>query len=328
MAHRIQEFKTLIEENLKNLPFPAHPAQLYDPIRYFLNIGGKRIRPILVMLGAEVFKDEIEKDALPAALAVELFHNFTLMHDDIMDHADLRRGFDTVHKKWNPNVAILSGDNLMIYAYQALAKCPDQYVSELVKVFSEMAIGVCEGQQLDMDFEELQTLTQEDYFEMIEKKTSILLGAALKMGAIIGGANQDEQEALYRFGINLGLAFQIQDDLLDTYGNQNEVGKFIGGDIIENKKTILYIAAINQSNLEQKEELLKLYSTTQLNLDNNIKIQSVISIFDELNVKNTVQNLKNSCIERAYEDLKVLRVAENRLENLRNLAQTLLNRIH
>lgn len=328
MAHRIQEFKTLIEENLKNLPFPAHPAQLYDPIRYFLNIGGKRIRPILVMLGAEIFKDEIEKDALPAALAVELFHNFTLMHDDIMDHADLRRGFDTVHKKWNPNVAILSGDNLMIYAYQALAKCPDQYVSELVKVFSEMAIGVCEGQQLDMDFEELQTLTQEDYFEMIEKKTSILLGAALKMGAIIGGANQDEQEALYRFGINLGLAFQIQDDLLDTYGNQNEVGKFIGGDIIENKKTILYIAAINQSNLEQKEELLKLYSTTQLNLDNNIKIQSVISIFDELNVKNTVQNLKNSCIERAYEDLKVLRVAENRLENLRNLAQTLLNRIH
>lgn len=328
MDYKILDYKTLIEKKIKSLDFPAEPKELYDPIRYFLNIGGKRIRPILVLLGAEVFKDDIKDVALPAALAIELFHNFTLIHDDIMDHADLRRGMETVHKKWNENIAILSGDNLLIYAYKMLANCPKESIPGLVSVFSEMAIGVCEGQQLDMNFENIQNLSQVEYLNMIEKKTSILLGSALKMGAIIGGASAEDQDALYRFGVNLGLAFQIQDDLLDTYGKQNEVGKIIGGDIIENKKTILYIAAINQSNIQQKERLLNLYSEGQGEIDNPSKIQSVISLFDELNVRQSAENLKIECLNRAYEDLNRLNVDPKRLIDLKNLAQTLINRIH
>lgn len=325
MEEKVLNLRNLLEKKVAAYEFPAEPELLYEPIRYFLGIGGKRIRPLLVLLGCEIFAPEKIEEAIPAALAIEFFHNFTLLHDDIMDQAALRRGVQTVHTKWDSNVAILSGDNLLIHAYQQLAMCSGPLVPELLREFNTMAKGVCEGQQWDMDFEKLSSINQTEYFRMIEHKTSVLLGAALKIGSIIGGASTEEQDIIYRFGVNLGMAFQIQDDILDLYGHADQVGKQIGGDILANKKTILYIAAFEQASESAREELQSLFWNKQ-HSDSQAKIARVREIFADLNVLERVTEIKGSFVDKAYQDLERLQVPAQRLETLRNLAQILLTR--
>ena len=231
-------------------------GKLYRPIDYVLSMGGKHLRPSLMLMACNIFSEDIAP-AIKPAIGIEIFHNFTLLHDDIMDKADSRRGKPTVHKKWEENVAILSGDAMLIKAYQYISTCPEKRLSKILEVFSQTAIEVCEGQQYDMDFEKESLVTEEMYLKMIRLKTAVLLGASLKIGAIIGGANQHEANCLYDFGINIGIAFQLKDDLLDVYGNSKKFGKTIGGDITCNKKTFLLIRTINKANEKEKEELEK-----------------------------------------------------------------------
>src|SRR5690606_38318253 len=230
-----------ISERLARRDLPKSPENLYAPIDYILNLSGKRIRPLLVLLGADLFGLENMEHALPASVAIEYFHNFSLIHDDIKDKAPLRRGQQTVHQKWNDNVAILTGDALLVKAYEQLAQCPPHLIPELLRVFNRVALEVCEGQQLDMDFEELDHIRKEEYIEMIRLKTLVLIGGALEMGAVIAEASIENRTKLYNFGVHLGIAFQLQDDILDAFGSTEAFGKQIGGDIIVNKKTILHI---------------------------------------------------------------------------------------
>ena len=248
-----------IEEEIIKIDFPSNPSNLYDPLRYFLAIGGKRMRPILTLMGAEAFGSTLEK-ALPSAMAVELFHNFSLIHDDIMDEAPIRRGQETVHTKWNSNIAILSGDVLLVKAYQMLAKQDASVMSDLLNVFNATAVEVCEGQQFDMDYESRNDVSIDEYIEMIRLKTSVLLGCALEMGAIIAEASKQNRELIYEFGQHIGIAFQIQDDILDLYADPDKFGKQVGGDVLSNKKTLLLLKAYELSNSTQKEELETLYN--------------------------------------------------------------------
>jgi geranylgeranyl diphosphate synthase type II len=246
-----------IEQHLSQWQFPAEPKNLYDPLRYFIAIGGKRIRPLFTVLSAELYNIPL-KESLAGASALELFHNFTLIHDDIMDKAPVRRGLTTVHEKWNANIAILSGDVLMIHAFQALATYTPNTFKALSNMLNQTAIEVCIGQQMDMDFERIESVTEADYIEMIRLKTSVLLGCACAFGGIIGGANESSINGLYHFGEQLGIAFQIQDDILDAFGDSVKVGKQVGGDILSDKKTILYTTFQSTASASDKAEFLRL----------------------------------------------------------------------
>lgn len=322
-------YKSLIEEGISNLPLPDNPANLYEPIRYILGIGGKRVRPLLVLLGADVFGEDHVPKAIPAALSVEMFHNFTLMHDDIMDEAPLRRGMPTVHEKWDSNVAILAGDNLMVLAYRELAQCQADKVPHLLSMFNKMAQEICEGQQLDVEFENRSEVGQEDYVEMIRLKTAVLLGTALKMGATIAGAGEAEAENLYDFGINVGVAFQLQDDILDVYGDPKTFGKQIGGDILSNKKTILLTTALQLAKGSQKQGLTDWIAVDCLKYPEiaDKKITGVKAIYDALGVKQIAIDLQEHYVHLAFEKLEQLQVAPERTQPLRMLAQSLLTRI-
>lgn len=325
----IGQFKGMIEEELASLAFPDCPADLYDPIKYILSIGGKRIRPLLVLLGADVFDSEQVAKALPAALAVEMFHNFTLMHDDIMDEAPLRRGMQTVHEKWDTNVAILAGDNLMVLSYDALAGSELDKVPHLLKMFNKMAREICEGQQLDVEFEKKAQITQEAYIDMIRKKTAVLLGTALKMGAIIAGASEDQAEHLYDFGINIGIAFQLQDDILDVYGDPNTFGKQVGGDILANKKTILLTTAFQHASGSLLQTLTDWSNVTNSDPAQVVKkIEAVKAVYDALGVKRIAANLQEQYVNRAFGHLEKLEIAPERFSTLQMLAQSLLTRIN
>jgi len=292
----LQAYTVRINQGLVGINLPSKPSNLYDPLRYFFTLGGKRVRPILTLLAAEKFiGTDSETDALNAALAVEIFHNFSLVHDDIMDEAPVRRGQQTVHKKWNTNIAILSGDVMLVKAYQYLNSYPAATAKKLIDVFNKTAIEVCEGQQLDMDFEKRSTVGQEEYIEMISLKTSVLLGCALQFGAIVGGADTNAQNALYGYGLNMGVGFQIQDDLLDLYGNPELVGKQVGGDIITNKNTLLMVIAKREANEEQLNTLETLLKET-----NNVKkIEGVLSLFKILNVEEKCKELMNLFYNKA-----------------------------
>ena len=252
-----------------NHSFTKAPATLYEPLNYLLNLGGKRVRPCLVLLALDLYKDDLD-EALPVAYAVELFHNFSLMHDDIMDKADLRRGKATVHKYYDEDSAILSGDLMLIQAYKYIENVSDHHYKKLMSVFNKMAIEVCEGQRMDMDFELTHDVSISDYLEMIKLKTSVLLAASFQMGAIIGDAPEADYHHIYEFGKNIGIAFQIQDDILDTYGDE-QVGKKIGGDILQNKKTYLYLKALELASDKEREQLLDLYSKRDLEADEKIE---------------------------------------------------------
>ncbi|WP_262249276.1 polyprenyl synthetase family protein [Parapedobacter soli] len=312
-----------ISKGLADLDIPNKPANLYDPVRYMLQIGGKRIRPLLTLMAADLFSATDIDAALPAAIAVELFHNFSLVHDDIMDNAPLRRGHRTVHEKWNSNVGILSGDNLLIMAYAQLAKCPPDNLPAILETFNTMATQVCEGQQLDMDFERVATVSVDEYLHMIRLKTSVLLGAALKIGALLAGAKEADAQLIYDFGVYVGIAFQLQDDILDVYGDPERFGKQRGGDILANKKTYLLVKA-----LELAEP------TTRSALDNWLadhsnpseKISGVTAIYDALDVRMEVEAAKQLHINKAYTALDAITVESSRRIPLRQLANTLLDR--
>lgn len=323
-------YKAQIDQAIAEIQFPKQPADLYEPIRYILQLGGKRIRPLLVLLAADLFEENKHQKALPAALAVELFHNFTLMHDDIMDEAPLRRGQPTVHRKWDQNVAILAGDNLLVWAYKQLALCEPEKQVQLLPVFNEMASDVCEGQQWDMDYESASMISRADYIEMIRLKTAVLLGAALKMGALIGDASQEDASCLYDFGINIGIAFQLQDDILDTYGETEQFGKQIGGDILANKKTILLVDAYHEAGQELRNELatwLAVESTTNEE-QNAQKIAAVKAVFGQLGMLERASELKEFYVNQAFSCLEKMSIPQDKLKNLTILAQSLLTRSH
>lgn len=294
----LTDYTELIEKELKSIEFHPHPEKLYEPVKYILDLGGKRIRPALALMSASLFKDDFKK-AMPAALALEIFHNFTLLHDDIMDKADVRRGKATVHKIWDDNTAILSGDAAMILSYDQLSKLPTEIFPQVFKVFNNTALEVCEGQQYDMDFETMDDVTIPEYLEMIRLKTSVLIAASMKIGAIIGGATEMEQDAMYEIGENLGLAFQLQDDYLDCYSDAEKFGKATGGDIANNKKTYLLISALNSGNHKLVSQLHEWIEKE--NPDKEEKINAVKGIYDDLGVGSDTQlasiNFINSAIE-------------------------------
>ncbi len=321
MESELQILAAQIEREIAALQLPASPENLYRPLNYFLSLGGKRIRPILVILGAELFGAGFDKSK-HTALAVELFHNFSLIHDDIMDEAPLRRSQQTIHTKWNSNIAILSGDVLLIKAYQQLCLQENRHIPELMQVFNQMAVEVCEGQQMDMDFETRSSISIPEYIEMIRLKTSVLLGCALELGAIIADASEENRRLLYDFGMNLGIAFQIQDDLLDLYADAEKFGKQVGGDIIANKKTILVLKAAALANPLQKEFLANL---SQI-MNPQQKVEQAINIFAELNIREEVKKLRDSYFEKALEALAKIDIADRNKQQLQALAAFLQDR--
>ncbi|MDB4649357.1 polyprenyl synthetase family protein [Crocinitomicaceae bacterium] len=303
----LENYTKKIDKGLKEINLPEKPNNLYDPLRYFFALGGKRIRPILTLLAAEKFTAKDSRiNALDAALAVEVFHNFSLVHDDIMDEAPVRRGRPTVHTKWDANIAILSGDVMLVKAYQYLNNYPAEVSKKLIDVFNKTAIEVCEGQQMDMDFEKRVLVEQDEYLKMISLKTSVLLGCALQLGAIVGGADLKAQNELYQFGLNMGVAFQIQDDILDLYGDSTLVGKQVGGDIIANKNTLLMILARQEANEKQLSSLEVLLK----GVDNNKKIEGIITLFESLNVKEKCQDLMNVFYKKAEKHLQEIELKD------------------
>jgi|TARA_B100000902_G_scaffold29169_1_gene35028 geranylgeranyl diphosphate synthase type II len=304
----IMEYKEMIIRGLKNISLNHKPDSLYDPVKYFLDIGGKRVRPILTLMSSSSFNCE-PKIALNAALSVELFHNFTLIHDDIMDSANSRRGKETIHNKWGINSAILSGDVMLIMAYQLLENYDNSTYIQLNKLLNKTAKEVCEGQQMDIDFESKLNVSFEQYIKMVSCKTAVLLGCSLKMGAIVAGASIEDQENIYQFGINLGLAFQLQDDYLDTFGNENLVGKKIGGDIIENKKTVLYHMAMINSSKNQKTYITELYNSNDIS--NKIKISKLTLLFKETKADISSKKLINQYTKKAIDSINRLSIDQN-----------------
>lgn len=313
--------QTEIEETLKTLE--VSPAHLYDPIRYIMEDGGKRLRPALVLMACNMFTNDITK-AIPAALGLEVFHNFTLVHDDLMDNAPLRRKRETVHTKWNPNIAILSGDAMSILSYKLICQSDASILKQLLQTFSQTTMEVCEGQQMDMDFETRNDVTVEEYLEMIKLKTSGLIAACTKIGSICGGANETDSSILYDYGLNLGLAFQLQDDLLDVYGDQKTFGKSIGGDILSNKKTFLLLNALKQANEEQSQQLHYWLNATEYQTEE--KIASVIKIFNELEIKELTESKIMEYHKLSLDQMDKVRVSSERKNNLMEVAEKLLSR--
>ena len=318
---RMEKLSALIEHSLVDYPFSSQPENLYDPLRYFMTLGGKRIRPVLTLLSAELFSVPAEK-ALHAALSVELFHNFSLIHDDIMDAAPLRRAKQTVHTKWNQNIAILSGDVLLVKAYQEICQQEPIHLPALLSIFNQTAVEVCEGQQMDMDFETRNDVSIEEYIEMIRLKTSVLLGCALEMGAIVSNATLDDRKHIYAFGQDLGIAFQIKDDILDLYGDPEKFGKQIGGDVIANKKTLLYLYAKSQGDQNQLEAFQQLEKETDLAK----KVKHVRQLFDELGVLEYAKSTMQLYQSKAMHSLDKIQVSESQKQDLKDLAHYLMAR--
>jgi len=317
----MQSFETLSKqfaEKFDTRHFPEQPASLYEPNEYFLRLGGKRVRPVLCLMGNELF-DEIIPDAWHAATAIELFHNFTLIHDDIMDKAPLRRGKQTVHTKYNDSTALLAGDVMMVKAYEYLNKISSTYLSKVLSLFNKTAIEVCEGQQMDMDYELQNNVSMNDYLRMIELKTSVALAASLKVGALLGGGGERNQNLLYEFGRKLGIAFQVQDDYLDAFGDKNKTGKQVGGDILANKKTFLLIHAMESPS--HKKELEKLLNTNPAD-----KVEKVVCLYKDCEADEWALQLKNKYFDEALNHLEDIAVLSKRKEPLRELALFLVQR--
>lgn len=314
-------YSNLLENEIAQLDFPKTPSNLYDPLRYFMQLGGKRMRPVLTFLGAELFGLKKE-EVLNAALSVEVFHNFTLIHDDIMDEAPLRRAKETVHTKWNQNIAILSGDVLFVKAYQLLAKQDPKHLAELLHVFSRTAQEVCEGQQMDMDFESRSDVSIDEYVEMIRLKTSVLLGCALELGAIVAEASTEDRQHLYDFGQHLGIAFQIQDDILDLYADPDKFGKQVGGDVISNKKTLLNLKAKELANPIQRE-LLNQLETEQ---DFIYKVSKTRDLFSDIGAREACEIEMQKHYDFAMNSLKQINVADQNKLSLIALADFVMQR--
>jgi len=317
------EITDIIGTEIGKLDWEKEPRGLYEPIGYVLSMGGKRIRPAMTLMACNLFTEEIES-AIKPALGLEVFHNFTLLHDDIMDRADVRRSMPTVHKKWDDNTAILSGDVMQIAAYQLIAETPAAYLKQVLDLFSKTAAEICEGQQYDVDFESRNDVCEEEYLKMILLKTAVLLGCALKTGAYIGGSGEEDAQLLYDFGINIGLAFQLKDDLLDVYGNEATFGKKIGGDILCNKKTYLLIHALKRAKGETQNILNQWLQKSYEQPEE--KIAAITSVYNMLGVKNLCEEKMSFFYEKAIANIKKVSVSDSKKQELRKLAEKLMFR--
>lgn len=325
--HSIDKYQAFFNQYANNQILHKEPQNLYNPIKYILSLGGKRIRPILALMTAEIFHTNYKK-ALPVAMAVEIFHNFSLVHDDIMDAAPLRRGMQTVHTKWNIKTGILSGDAMLILAYQYFEQFEPAIFIQLAKLFSKTAIEVCEGQQWDIDFEIRNNVTIPEYLKMIQYKTAVLLGATMKMGAIVAETSDTNAQLIYDFGLNLGIAFQLLDDYLDAFGNPKTFGKQIGGDIIENKKTYLYLIALEKTTENDRKQLLQYYQPSNNNsqIYNTNKINTVKEIFIRSGASESTQNIIQEYTIKAIDTLNQLDIEDERKQLLENFGKNLMNR--
>lgn len=320
-----QEILKLVNNHLDSLADERQPRHLYEPIEYVLSLGGKRIRPTLMLLAYNLYREHPE-DILMPACGIETYHNYTLLHDDLMDQADLRRGHETVHKRWDANTAILSGDSMLVLAYQRMAQCRPDKLKEVIDVFTQTALEIGEGQQYDMDFEKRDDVTEDEYIEMIRLKTSVLLACALKIGAILGDASAEDADNLYRFGEKIGLAFQLQDDFLDVYGDPKVFGKAIGGDIVSNKKTYMLINAFNRANAQQRAELERL---TQLkDFDRQEKIDAVTALYNDMGIDRLAQDKMAAYYEESKKYLAAVHVPTEKKRELTAYAQQMMKRTY
>jgi len=313
----------IFSSHLEKQSFSNDPKELYEPIVYSISQCGKRLRPIFTLMACDLFEGDIEK-ALPQALAIELLHNFTLIHDDLMDQSPIRHGKETVFKKWNPKLAILAGDALFVLAYNYTLESEVYQLPEILKIFNKTALQACEGQQLDLNFEQRKNVSLDDYLEMIRLKTAVLFGASLKIGALIAGASDKNMQLIYDFGINVGMGFQLKDDLLDLYGNEEVFGKKTGQDILENKKTYLFLNALATADTQTKGILLDYFHEKELSEEE--KIQSFRKIFDELDVEKMTNEAICSYLDKGMKKLDAIELPEERKQPLRDLAQTTMNR--
>lgn len=312
-----------INTHVAELQFTRSPKELYEPVEYVLSLGGKRIRPVLMLMAYNLFKEDVTRIYGPAT-GIEVYHNYTLLHDDLMDRADMRRGKATVHKVWNDNTAILSGDAMLVLAYQYMADCPPAYLKEVMDLFSLTALEICEGQQMDMDFEQRSDVREEEYIEMIRLKTAVLLAAALKIGAVLANASADDAERLYEFGVQIGVAFQLQDDLLDVYGDPAVFGKKIGGDILCNKKTYMLIKALELADDEQADELKRWIAADAF--DPETKIAAVTALYNQMGIRSVCENKMREYYTRAMESLDAVSVAVEKKMELKALMKHLMYR--
>lgn len=320
-----QEILKLVNNHLDSLADERQPRHLYEPIEYVLSLGGKRIRPTLMLLAYNLYREHPE-DILMPACGIETYHNYTLLHDDLMDQADLRRGHETVHKRWDANTAILSGDSMLVLAYQRMAQCRPDKLKEVIDVFTQTALEIGEGQQYDMDFEKRDDVTEDEYIEMIRLKTSVLLACALKIGAILGDASAEDADNLYRFGEKIGLAFQLQDDFLDVYGDSKVFGKAIGGDIVSNKKTYMLINAFNRANAQQRAELER---WTQLkDFDRQEKIDAVTALYNDMGIDRLAQDKMAAYYEESKKYLAAVHVSTEKKRELTAYAQQMMKRTY
>ncbi len=317
------QLKELVDKALMNLSYNTEAPRLIDPVKYIMSLGGKRLRPVMLLMACNIFSDRINDAVMPAA-GIEIFHNFTLVHDDIMDQASLRRGLATIHHKWNVNQAILSGDVMAFLAGDCFLQLPQGNLVRVLRIFNKAARDVCAGQQLDMDYEKAVIVTQEEYLKMIELKTAVLIAASVKIGAIIGGSDEKNADLLSEFGNNLGLAFQIQDDILDVWGDSKVFGKKPGGDIVANKKTLPLVKAMEKASVPQKKVLQELFA--EVETDPEAKIRKVIDIYDELDIRNMTESLAREYIGKAFALLKKLPAEEKRKQEMMNLATSLMER--
>jgi len=317
------ELLSRVNAALAALPYDRQPHSLYEPIEYVLALGGKRIRPVLMLMGYNLFKDDPDR-ILMQALGLETYHNFTLLHDDLMDHADVRRGQPTVHRRWDANKAILSGDTMLVLAYERMAQCDARHLPAVLSLFTETALQIHEGQEMDMAFETRNDVREDEYIEMIRLKTSVLLACALKMGALLGDAPSSDADLLYRFGERMGLAFQLQDDLLDVYGDPKVFGKAIGGDITENKKTYMLINALDRADSAQRYELMQWMAATTF--DRQEKVSAVTRLYDEIGIRSLCEDKIRRYFDEARQLLDQVGVPQERKEVLRRYAAAMMNR--
>jgi geranylgeranyl diphosphate synthase type II len=320
--HSIEQLQGLINKAINDTKYTEEPVELYEPISYLMQLGGKRMRPVLVLVSTELFGGQVEK-ALDAAIGIEIFHNFTLMHDDIMDKAPIRRGKATVHVKWNESAAILSGDVMFVEAYKLMIKVEDSILRDVLAIFSDTASGVCQGQQADMNFESRNDVSLAEYLEMIRQKTAVLLAGSMQIGALIGGAPKDQAELLYEFGENLGLAFQLQDDILDVYGDPEKFGKQVGGDILSNKKTFMLIKAKELATGNIADELNQ---WIERNDNPTAKVEAITNIYNQLKVRKLAESVMEDYVQTALDALAKIEVESNKKNLLRGFAEQLLIR--
>ena len=321
--YKAEELLKMVNEALEQLPYDRKPASLYEPIKYVLSLGGKRVRPVLMLMGYNLWKDDPER-IMMQAIGLETYHNFTLLHDDLMDNADMRRGHETVHKKWNANQAILSGDTMLLQAFERIEACEVDKVKEVFATFMQTTYEIGEGQQLDVEFETRNDVTEDEYIEMIRLKTSVLLACALKIGAILAGASKEDADSLYKFGEQLGLAFQLQDDLLDVYGDPKVFGKAIGGDITSNKKTYMLINAVNRANPEQRRELEQWIGARDF--DRQEKVAAVTALYDQIGIRQLCEQKINFYFDECRKYLAKVNVGDERKQMLLDYTDEMMKR--